>query len=1005
MKRITKKILCLLLSLAIIISTVLAVSVNTAFGATSGQAGAKITWSYNATNTTLTLNGIGETYDFRATSIATNKKCPWEDYKKEITKLVVGEGITYLGQYAMYNCVALTDVSLPSTLEGIGGLGTMTTSYGCFQNCTSLQTIVFPDSLTKIGNCAFKDCTALTSVTFPNGFNSLGYGAFTGCTKLVSVTFGDSLIETGNNAFYDCTGLKNVIWGGINKVSTYAFYGFFGSSVEFPETVSYIGFRSFAQNYNLRSITIHNPDCEIVTSNLTEEISPFAGHQQDVTIYGHTGSTAQDLANKYNYTFISLDPCNHEETYENVAVEPTCLEKGTLQLVCSSCGQIVKTSDIDPLGHDYQVVEKVDNTTVDGHIYSTERCSRCDDTKDVIEHARTGLASPRYVWVEGYYEYSNSATCTTPGVERYKCTIEGCTMTNNLNNNIQTQETISASLGNHTVDEWTVTQAPTCTEDGTRTGVCTVCGATTTETLKATGHIYSTEEGSADLVIIVTSEESQDGHDYKIYQCQNCEEQPIIPVHVEWLEGGYDSTVITEPRCVIDGLRHDTCTTCGETRNVVLPANGQHEWYETSRTEASCTVAGQIYYACRNCTLTKTERSEALGHDYVKVDASSKAPTCTENGYDFERCSRCSATRQVTVEKLGHTPNQADYTVTASPTCEETGTAVSSCTVCGAEFEIVIDALGHDYVDQIQDLTAENKPGHSLVTPVCTRCNTRQASTMRHDEWLQGYFTSADTTNSTCNVQGYSTDTCTICNTTRRNYKPALGHIYNYVGDNSATSENLASMTYEGMLYRCAICQRTYRALVADVIRHWDNSVVNSREINRSGDPNGTYEISDWSSLLDANGDNIINAKDYAILKRCNKKQQQLIEEERAKIYIMLSCDTHSFNFELADNPVANEFLNNIPMSITMTDNGSNSKIYKLEGSIEGNDESFETVRLAVAGDVLLTRNNELIIYYKGATVNGEYVRLGRIGDTEYLTEAFGTGDVTLDFEIMERII
>ena len=40
----------------------------------------------------------------------------------------------------------------------------------------------------------------------------------------------------------------------------------------------------------------------------------------------------------------------------------------------------------------------------------------------------------------------------------------------------------------HTVESWTQTKAPTCTEKGEESGVCTVCGETVTQSIDETGH-------------------------------------------------------------------------------------------------------------------------------------------------------------------------------------------------------------------------------------------------------------------------------------------------------------------------------------------------------------------------------------------------------------------------------------------------------------------------------------------------------------------------------------
>ena len=60
-----------------------------------------------------------------------------------------------------------------------------------FSGCTSLKTVVLPDTLTDIGSEAFLDCSSLVSIDIPDGVKALDVGVFSGCIALETVNLGD----------------------------------------------------------------------------------------------------------------------------------------------------------------------------------------------------------------------------------------------------------------------------------------------------------------------------------------------------------------------------------------------------------------------------------------------------------------------------------------------------------------------------------------------------------------------------------------------------------------------------------------------------------------------------------------------------------------------------------------------------------------------------------------------------------------------------------------------
>ena len=72
-----------------------------------------------------------------------------------------------------------------------------------FWNCYALTSITIPNSVTIIRNHAFGDCSALTSVTIPNSVRSIGERAFCDCSALTSVTIEneEGKVAIGKEAF------------------------------------------------------------------------------------------------------------------------------------------------------------------------------------------------------------------------------------------------------------------------------------------------------------------------------------------------------------------------------------------------------------------------------------------------------------------------------------------------------------------------------------------------------------------------------------------------------------------------------------------------------------------------------------------------------------------------------------------------------------------------------------------------------------------------------------
>ena len=84
-----------------------------------------------------------------------------------------------------------------------------------------------------------------------------------------------------------------------------------------------------------------------------------------------------------------------------------------------------------------------------------------------------------HIWDNGVVQ--TPATCGVDGVMLYTCTVCGHTKT----------ETIPAT-GNHTWGAWTETEAPSCTKEGSKERVCSVCNAVETQPIAKLPHDHKT---------------------------------------------------------------------------------------------------------------------------------------------------------------------------------------------------------------------------------------------------------------------------------------------------------------------------------------------------------------------------------------------------------------------------------------------------------------------------------------------------------------------------------
>ena len=355
---------------------------------------------------------------------------------------------------------------------------------------------------------------------------------------------------------------------------------------------------------------------------------------------------------------------NHSLTKVINKKDATCTEDGyTGDTVCAICGkEITKGEAIEAKGHIEAIDAAVEPTCTEPGKTEGKHCSVCNEV----------LVAQEVIPATGHTEKAvagKPATCTETGLtDGISCSVCGTV--------IKAQEEIPAK--GHSWNEGEITTSPTCENAGVKTYTCTVCNATKTEAIDATGH---TPVEVAEQPATCTEAGHKAGT-----KCSVCDA----------ILSGMEEIPATGHTEVIDAAKAPTCTETGLTEgkhcsvcNTVLvaqeeiPAKGHTEVIDPA-VEPTCIEPGKTEgkhcSVCNEIIVAQTE-IPAKGHTEV-IDAA-KAPTCTEPGLtEGKHCSVCNEVivKQEVIPATGHKPEIRNAVEATLTTPGYTGDTY--CSVC-----------------------------------------------------------------------------------------------------------------------------------------------------------------------------------------------------------------------------------------------------------------------------------------------------------------------------------
>ncbi len=567
--------------------------------------------------------------------------------------------------------------------------------------------------------------------------------------------------------------------------------------------------------------------------------------------------------------------------YDNL-VPPTCTTTGSLPVYCKDCDftcvvTINKMSADDK--HTYGEVKESKEATCEADGYTTYECAKCYEVVTVVlpalKHDFQNTKNDCYdyctrcdasVHTTRFAEHhEQAATCGTWGFKYDMCLKCG----ENVGDMITWEP-----LGHKNTKEVDVV-AGDCTTDRVYNIVCADCDEVLEENLveKATGHVKGAWKVTVDATCIAGGHEVQlcdvcgtllderdtaineynhDIVDYEMTTPPTCTDYGVVSIHcrrcslkdyqtsdpadpnlagknldpspLNHMKDGKSCYVVTysqEMNCVQDGYKKETCTECGDERQVA----------------GSFVARDQFAHNMDNAILDESR------------EADFREPDCYHGWFKYFICGDCGKNFATYVGEAND--HQFDVTPGTAADCENDGiTDKKVCTACGySEGGVVIPKLGHDLVtvtgakypcwegwsadgqyckregcDYNPNNVTWHAENHNLVAVVvktadcenygftfvgCETCGpdyicrasviTDYIYEYRHD------YKAVLVVPPTCTEQGYTGYDCTKCDSyIKDDYVPATGHI-NAAG-NVITQCYAGDPAVEGDNNICVVC-------------------------------------------------------------------------------------------------------------------------------------------------------------------------------------------------------
>ena len=397
--------------------------------------------------------------------------------------------------------------------------------------------------------------------------------------------------------------------------------------------------------YAIGHVTLPEFDCESDTKymSFTFKVKDFSATNFNVDFYCNEFNGAPNI--EYNDYQVPIAYCNNEVlSYDHticaewiIEKEADAVESGFKYKACTVCGEVLETEEIPQTVCNKPVITEI-AVSENGLVISWDSVYGADSYA-VYRKIASGWSNPiictdtTYIdtTVENDTEYSYAIVAVNEVGES------------------QLSDIATKLYHIHTMSDWFVRVAPTCTEYGESVSECIGCEYEETEVLDPKGHSYSTV----------------------------------------W-------TIDIEPTCTEGGSKSHHCSACGDKADITaIDALGHKMDSGTVIVPATCQTDGELVYKCQNtnCYYYFFQIIPAIGHNYSSEWTIDVEATCTTDGSKSHHCIDCGNMSDVTViEAIGHSyvvqgveanhPHTIEYMCTSCERVKTENTTVSNCVEC-----------------------------------------------------------------------------------------------------------------------------------------------------------------------------------------------------------------------------------------------------------------------------------------------------------------------------------